>query len=633
MAPQTFAITGIKAGWGPLPGQIPLRQEIDSWAANPDNAFQVDLFLQALAIFQQMPAEEKTSYIKVASIHGLTSDPWDEEEKTENPDAKLGYCTHNNQLFPTWHRPYLILFEQLIHQIMITQVIPPYPSPSHRAKLEAEAKAWRLPYWDWAAKKIDPNDPDAPPNYNVPEILRQPEWTVSTPSGVSKKIPNPLYAFITSESMGTFGIPDVEDSPFSISHSTSRHPPKYSDSTASVWVNGYQDNDKIRDGLRGADWFPTNDPSPPWQQDSLGEAVYRLFSEGYFSSYDAFATTGYHAPQKATEYLSLEGIHNNIHIWCGGGNPPEDVLPDRPIPEPVDGAGHMSRPETSALDPILYLHHCNVDRLFAIWQTLNPDAWFRKQHLIIAGQEPVTSRTPLAPFHTDTKGTYFSSDLARDWTQYGYTYPELQHWLPKYIVDGKLNRELYVQDVTDQITSLYQPTYILSRPSFATGTSSEENDYVVNVEYERFALGGEPFTVHIYIGKTKVGQVYNFSSSLRSINGSIACANCQEQQLSGAISTGQVPITAPLLHIAKQSPACLSTLERDHVKKFLLEDGSLSWKVTKLSGEVVPLKDIPSLKVSVAGGKALHHAHPLRETTEGDARKARLSSFHSHVAL
>ena len=42
-------------------------------------------------------------------IHGQPLVPWDEDTQPQAPD--LGYCTHNSLLFPTWHRPYVNLFE------------------------------------------------------------------------------------------------------------------------------------------------------------------------------------------------------------------------------------------------------------------------------------------------------------------------------------------------------------------------------------------------------------------------------------------------------------------------------------------------------------------------------------------
>ena len=50
------------------------------------------------------------SFFQVAGIHGLPYIPWD--GVTGDPDAQwAGYCTHGSVLFPTWHRPYVMLYE------------------------------------------------------------------------------------------------------------------------------------------------------------------------------------------------------------------------------------------------------------------------------------------------------------------------------------------------------------------------------------------------------------------------------------------------------------------------------------------------------------------------------------------
>lgn len=43
-------------------------------------------------------------------IHGYPDIPWD---GVTGEDYIVGYCTHSSVLFPTWHRPYLALFEVL----------------------------------------------------------------------------------------------------------------------------------------------------------------------------------------------------------------------------------------------------------------------------------------------------------------------------------------------------------------------------------------------------------------------------------------------------------------------------------------------------------------------------------------
>jgi hypothetical protein len=66
---------------------------------------------------------------------------------------------------------------------------------------------------------------------------------------------------------------------------------------------------------------------------------------------EALAMGTYHQFQNALEsgagLTSFQPMHNGLHGWIGG---------------------HMSSPVASPHDPIFYLHHCNIDRLWAMWQ-------------------------------------------------------------------------------------------------------------------------------------------------------------------------------------------------------------------------------------------------------------------------
>ena len=57
----------------------------------------------------------------------------------------------------------------------------------------------------------------------------------------------------------------------------------------------------------------------------------------------------------------LESLpHNVIHGGIGGSDPNGD-------PNDWQSAGLMSMPDTAALDPIFWLHHANIDRLWTVW--------------------------------------------------------------------------------------------------------------------------------------------------------------------------------------------------------------------------------------------------------------------------
>src|SRR5262249_40574803 len=72
----------------------------------------------------------------------------------------------------------------------------------------------------------------------------------------------------------------------------------------------------------------------------------------------SFSTFGGSASTARTQRVaggSREGTpHNNMHVWIGGAS------------------GDMSFPVSAARDPIFWLHHANIDRLWVEWVRRNP---------------------------------------------------------------------------------------------------------------------------------------------------------------------------------------------------------------------------------------------------------------------
>ncbi|KAK0629237.1 common central domain of tyrosinase-domain-containing protein [Bombardia bombarda] len=546
---KTYAITGIKAG---IKGDtVPLRLEVDSWypGQNELHLRQNSLYLWALKFFEEKSPDDKLSFFQVAGIHGLPFMPWDEDTDAKTPNE--GYCTHDSILFAVWHRPYLLLYEQLLYEVMIKDVIPKLPVPQRSDWLDA-ASQFRLPYWDWAQKKIRSNNT---PTYDIPIIAKSPRVeVVDLNDGTSTVyIDNPMYKFTMpdNERMGCEGISDIQDSTTSgkittiPSRGTSRWAPYDPQSTkVSVqWENGVVDNDKITQSLQEHNWYGKNVDQVP-----LSEMVYRLYLPDYIDSFTQFSTTKFKKTPSPASYLNLEYVHNNIHNWCGGFD---------------DYAGHMSEPPVSAFDPIFWIHHCNVDRQFALWQAINVNNkknWFEDPdeqlkddgNWSIPADAVDTPTTALAPFHKDTQGTYFTSDDVRDWIKWGYSYPELQPWLEKYKKNGVFNQDLYVNDVKYEIKQLYSPS---ERAQYTA-------DYIINVKYKRFALNGTPYTLYFFIGHKDsladhsglltahpdhVGYVYTFSNPIYRNRAAPGCQNCRKKAVEASFSKAQVPITGALL--------------------------------------------------------------------------------------
>ena len=102
------------------------------------------------------------------------------------------YCVHSSTLFPTWHRPYVALYEQRIHEIM-TGIAGSYSSPDDVAKYTAAAAQWRLPYWEYTA----PKQRNGSSSLRIPLMLEDQYKTITvynTP-GLIGTIDNPMWKY------------------------------------------------------------------------------------------------------------------------------------------------------------------------------------------------------------------------------------------------------------------------------------------------------------------------------------------------------------------------------------------------------------------------------------------------------
>jgi tyrosinase len=274
-------------------------------------------------------------------------------------------------------------------------------------------------------------------------------------------------------------------------------------------VNGYQG---VAAAINAHDWDVTDNKSGPGSKilkQPVGDVVYRLLSN--VSAWANFATTRDNPDTGSTavpwqEWLSLEYIHNNLHVsypvwsaqvlsftsqcwqaqqfraslavarWRKASDTckTSHLQPSTPSSTFITGKT-TSSPAT--LRPSNTVSTSNVDRLAAIWQTLNPDTWF------IQGDSP-TSKDILTPFHkTDAK--YFTSDDVRDWTTLGYQYDGLQR-------DSNETDDAYMKRIKKSIEKLYSSNtgrvLLADRASLFRQVKVQDHtydDYVIDVLYDR----------------------------------------------------------------------------------------------------------------------------------------------------
>jgi tyrosinase len=110
----------------------------------------------------------------------------------------------------------------------------------------------------------------------------------------------------------------------------------------------------------------------------------------------------------------------------------------------------MTYLSTAAFDPGFWLHHMMVDRLFALWQGVNPNSYGASQSAphatwtIPAGQVQ-NANSPLTPFHRNSNGDFWTTNQVRDTKVFKYTYPEFAN------TDGSTGA------IQSQINRLYGP--------------------------------------------------------------------------------------------------------------------------------------------------------------------------------
>ena len=228
-------------------------------------------------------------------------------EDSTGPAAMID-AAHNHAGFLPWHREFLNRFEQALQSVNPNVTIP---------------------YWDWT-------DPKAI------DVIFQPDFLGTNGSGVKIEIPG----------SGTFEGGPVKSGNFS---------------EASGWVlNSDLNFDSSTDKTFGSSLLrflrvPPTDAYPIPQKDvdqAFALNDYNLFRpalEGFISvTPDGKINSG--GPF----------LHNYIHGLVGAVKVGE-INPVTGIPN-IQPLGTMTSIPSSPLDPVFWLHHANVDRLWAEWQ-------------------------------------------------------------------------------------------------------------------------------------------------------------------------------------------------------------------------------------------------------------------------
>ncbi|KAG8165382.1 hypothetical protein KVR01_005657 [Diaporthe batatas] len=562
--------TGMPVGPGPVPSRPDihdLQNDQDKWT----------LYILALDMMQWTDQSFPTSWFAISGLHGVPFEPWSEVYPTPGNEY-TGYCHHQDILFPTWHRAYVALYEQELCQRM--QFIATTYSGAAKNRFESAAADCRAPYFDWATLPVTSRDSMLPAS-----IGGNPKINVSGPHG-TQTIDNPLFAYsFKPPSRGVF----ENVAPWADWTATRRAP-------TSTQPDAMSNNSAINTNLML--YISQNQ-----------QRLYNLFT-GY-SNYTIFSNEGWSIDD--TKQDSLENLHDNLHAELGGHQ------------------GHMTIVPFSAFDPLFFLHHCNVDRIFAIWQGLHPDAWIvpeaaRVNSYTTSVGQILDSASPLTPFYSNVNGDFWTSDMLRDTAALGYTYSELaSSGISLSNKTSVLNGQAQLTTIVNRLYDSYSPNSLKAqskrsnrrgnpvrhgrdeegwymgrgRRSIAslpvTKIISEQGKYrewIANVRVMRQALDG-PFTVNLDLGGPDGQTLYVGSMGVFASPPSIA--SLKKLAPGAEYIAGTVPLTAAL--VDEVAEGTLASMDHADVEPFLRE--YLSTRVVRGDGAEADPAGVAGLSIEV----------------------------------
>lgn len=368
---------------------------------------------------KELPPNDPRSFFKLGGYHGepFRGAGWG----IGNNAFWGGYCNHGNVLFPTWHRMYLYKLEEAMQSIK-------------------GCEDATLPYWD--------ETDDYSLSKGIPWALTNQNFVLD-----GQTIPNPLRSFVlpvtitdnVSTDDGLYTKPEGYETvryPYSglVGTEDAR---KTSEQHNSQWT--YDEAVQLLNQnlvnwltLRTVNIPPDGtNPSGP-----IPAGVHKQFIDCLNApNYTVFSNTT--SMQQWNELndtpaVALESPHNDIHLAVGGFDV-TGVPGQNGNASPIIGAnGDMGENDTAALDPIFYFHHCNIDRVFWLWQK----KWGKTDTLDIIPNYPGTNSSdsqgstpgippntwlnldsPLNPFVKKASGkVYASTDCINIENQLGYTY-------------------------------------------------------------------------------------------------------------------------------------------------------------------------------------------------------------------
>lgn len=312
---------------------------------------------------------------------------------------------------------------------------------------------------------------------------------------------------------------------------------------------------------------------------------------------------------------SIESLHDSVHTIGGGG------------------WGHLAIIAYSAFDPLFFLHHANVDRIFAMWQVIHNDTYVIPTAAVYATHTESQGNmedidTPLKPFFLNDT-SFWTSDMVRDLETFGYTYEEVDNKTREEVV-AAINRKYTDyspatialrskqnslpragQLLGDHISKVMteQQSHETKSMAWHHGSASHPpvhaifkvnsngeyyREWIANIKARKHALKGS-FLIYLFFGDVSddtsswqhldnlVGSLGVFADHGRS-------STAEEGQI-----TGTIPLTSALMRMAGKRQ--ISSLDPEDAEPFLRS--ALQLRISKADGTAVNASDVDGLGISI----------------------------------
>jgi tyrosinase len=236
-----------------------------------------------------------------------------------------------------------------------------------------------------------------------------------------------------------------------------------------------------------------------------------------------------------------------------------------------------------------------MDRIVTMFQTRYPDTWIEEAEQMMGtftmqkGQIQGPD-SPLTPFHMNADGDMWTSTTVRNWTSFGYTYPELMDNPSNETFTATLNK-LYkppTQGLPDSSASLPKPGTSNTTSNITTQAVTDWSCEVnmpsdIKISYAVRAFLGEPPS-----DPTSWSTSTNYIGQLASMSSA--------RMKTDVIVTGTIALSAALAE--KHAAGELKSLDKPDVAAYLKEH--FHWRIQALDNTEIPRDNPPAgLNVTV----------------------------------